>query len=117
VALLSTNRIAWQYHSDDGNTYRVAAQKAVTDQGKLGGEAWDGTSGPKPAHIKMRRVTVRDATNGFSRVVPVYSTDAPILTAGTTINLNRLGDSFTYTSDGNPIPESHERHNVTKQSS
>lgn len=115
MALLSTNRIAWQYHSDDGNTYRVAAQKALTDQAKLGGEAWAGVVGPKPSWMKMRRITVSNATYG-SRVVPVYSTDAEILTAGETVNCNWLADSHAFTSDGGPIPETRPRRSVTKQS-
>lgn len=116
MALLSLNRVAWQYHSDDGNTYRVAAQKGITDQAKLGGEAWAGSAGPKPTGMKMRRCTVRSASAGVSRVVPVYSTDAAILTEGTTINLNHLADSATFTSDGTVISESRPRHSVTKQS-
>jgi hypothetical protein len=111
---LSSNRIAWQYHSDDGNTYRVAAEKALTDQGKLGGEAWAGSVGPKPAIMKMRRITVRAAGVG-SRVLPVYATDATILTPGTTINANYLDDSHSFTSSGNPIPEGHQRKSVTTQ--
>jgi hypothetical protein len=115
MAVLSGNRIAWQYHSDDGNSYRVAAQKAMTDQAKLGGEAWAGVVGPKPASMKMRRITVRSAAHG-SRVVSVYGTDAGILVAGATINANAGGDSYAFTSDGNPIPEGHIRRSVTKQS-
>jgi hypothetical protein len=115
MAVLSGNRIAWQYHSDDGNTYRVAAQKALTDQAKLGGEAWAGTVGPKPSWMKMRRITVANATYG-SRVVPVYDTTAAILTAGETINVNWLGDSHAFESDGGPIPETRPRRSVTKQS-
>lgn len=111
---LSSNRIAWQYHSDDGNTYRVAAQKALTDQLKLGGEAWAGVVGPKPSTMKMRRITVSNAA-GASRVVPVYSLTAPILVAGETINVNYNDDSAAMTSSGNPIPESHFRRTVTKQ--
>lgn len=118
MVLLSTNRIAWEYDSDDGTTYRVAAQKAVTDQGKLGGRAWAGSAGPKPAHIKMRRMTVRNAAQTASRVVPVYSTAATILTPGSTVNLNHLADSYAFTSDGGAavIAEHRPRHNVTKQS-
>lgn len=115
MALLSTNRVAWQYHSDDGNTYRVAAQKALTDQAKLGGEAWAGVVGPKPSWMKMRRITVSNPTYG-SRVVPVYSTGAAILTAGETINVNWLSDSHSFESDGGPIPETRPRRSVTKQS-
>lgn len=111
---LASNRIAWQYHSDDGNTYRVAAQKALTDQNKLGGEAWAGVVGPKPATIKMRRITVR-ATGFGSRVLPVYSTNAPILTPGQTINANFADDSHLFTSSGGPIAEQAPRRSVTTQ--
>lgn len=114
MAALPTNRIAWQYHSDNGNTYRVAAQKALTDQGKMGGEAWAGTVGPKPGNLKMRRITLSDAT-GNSRVIPVYSTDATILVAGATMNVNVLENSASLSSSGNPIPEGHLRQSVTKQ--
>lgn len=116
VAPLSTNRIAWQYHADNGTVYRVAAQKALTDQAVLGGEAWAGTAGAKPSSIKMRRITVTSAA-GVSRVVPVYSTDATILVEGTSMNVNILENSTAVTSSGNPIPESHQRRSVTRQSS
>lgn len=116
MVLLSLNRIAWEYASDDGNSYRVAAQKAITDQTKLGGIAWAGTVGPLPRGIKMRRITVRNAAQSVSRVVPVYANDAAILVAGSTVNLNHLSDSYSFTSDGNPIPEQRPRHSVTKQS-
>lgn len=88
MARLASNRIAWTYTDDAGTAWRVAAQKAITDQGKLGGEAALATVPEKPGWLKMRRTTVRNATNGRSRVVPVYATDADILTAGETINLN-----------------------------
>jgi hypothetical protein len=115
MARLSSNRIAWQYHSDDGNTYRVAAEALVASQGKQGGEAWDGNSPPKPAWLKMRRVTVRSAAHG-SRVVPIYTAGAAIGVAGATIQLNADTDSFVFTSSGNPLPENHIIHNVTQQS-
>lgn len=111
---LSSNRIAWQYHADNGVTYRVAAQKALTDQGKLGGEAWAGVVGPKPSYIKMRRITVRAAGTG-SRVLPVYSTTATILTAGQTINANFNDDSVLFTSSGTVISEQRPRQSVTQQ--
>jgi hypothetical protein len=114
VVKLSSNRIAWQYHADNGQTYRVAAQKALTDQNKLGGEAWAGVVGPKPATIKMRRITVRAAGVG-SRVLPVYSTGAAILTAGQTVNANFLDDSHAFTSSGTVISEQQPRQSVTQQ--
>lgn len=117
MALLSLNRIAWTYNSDDGNSYRVAAQKAVTDQGKSGGIAWAGVVGPLPFAYRMRRITVRNAVQNFSRVTHVYSDDATLLTAGSTVNLNHLNDSYTFTSDGGStlISENRPRHSVTKQ--
>jgi hypothetical protein len=114
LAALSKNRIAWLYTADDGTIYRVAAEKAITDQAKQGGSAYAGTGTPKPASLKMRRISVSDGA-GHSRVVPVYVAGAAICTPGETINLNLASDSATFTSDGNPIPENHIRHNVTKQ--
>jgi len=114
MARLSGNRIAWVYSADNGQQYRVAAVKALTDQAKLGGEAW--TDQPaKPANIKMRRITVSTVGVG-SRVVPVYDLEAPILVEGETINVNFGADSASMASSGNPIPENHLRHSVTKQS-
>jgi hypothetical protein len=115
VALLSGNRIAWTYTSDDGNTYRVAAQKAMTDQAVLGGSAAAATLPEKPSGIKMRRVTVSNGT--ISRVLACYEATAPIVTAGTVVNANRAGDSHAFTSNGGFIPEGHPKRNVTKQSS
>jgi hypothetical protein len=115
MALLSGNRIAWTYTADDGNTYRVAAQKAMTDQSKLGGSAAAGTLAEKPSAIKMRRVTVSNAS-GQSRVLPCYEPTAPIATAGETVNANWGGDSRAFTSNGGFIPEGGPRKNVTKQS-
>lgn len=116
MAVLSGNRVAWTYTADNGVSYRVAAQKALTDQGKLGGGAWNGTDGPRPSNFKMRRITVRSVGVG-SRVLPVYSSDAAINTAGETVNANFAGDSHSFVSDGNPIPEQHLRKSVTKQAS
>ena len=90
MAALSPNRIAWTYTDDAGNDWRVAAQKAVTDQNKLGGEAAAATVPPKPGWIKMRRISVYGATAAKSRTVPVYSSDAPILVPEATVNLNYL---------------------------
>lgn len=115
MALLSGNRIAWTYTADDGNTYRVAAQKAMTDQAVLGGTAAAGTLPEKPSAIKMRSVTVSNGT--YSRVLPCYEAGAPIATAGTAVNANRAGDVRAMTSNGGFIPEGGPRKNVTKQAS
>ena len=117
MALLSNNRIAWTYTDKDNNNWRVAAVKALTDQNKLGGTAWNGTDPPKPAYIKMARISVRNVAQNASRVVPIYSPGAPIATSGATINLNHLNvDSYPFTSSGNSIPQNHIRENVTQQS-
>ncbi|SRR5713226_7134271 len=109
---LSTNRIAWTYTSDSGIDYRVAAQKALTDQGVLGGAAAAATVTPKPGSIRMRRCTVSDGA-GHSRVVPVYQTTATIVTPGTGINVNVLETSTAMTSNGGFISENRSR--ITKQ--
>lgn len=116
MVLLSLNRIAWLYTSDDTSDYRVAAQKALTDQTKLGGSAYAGTGGPLPNDvIRMRRITVRNAAQGVSRVVPLYDTSAALAAEDATINLNHLSDSYTFISDGNPLGEVRARHSVTRQ--
>lgn len=88
MAKLSSNRIPWRYTADNGTVYRVAAMKAVTDQAKLGGAAAQAGDPPKPGWLKMRRITLIDATHGTSRTVPVYSSTAPILQPDATVNLN-----------------------------
>jgi len=119
MAALSTNRIAWTYTDDAGNDWRVAAQKALTDQSVLGGSAAAASVPPKPASIKMRRATVRNASYG-SRTVPLYdATQTLVKPAGEaqgTINLNWLGDSHSFTSEGTLISEKRPRQSVTMQS-
>ena len=116
MALLSLNRIAWTYTDDLGNDWRVAAQKALTDQTKLGGSAAASTVPPKPPTIRMRRTTVRNNTLGVSRTVVVYASDAPILTAEATINLNHLADSAAFVWQNDLISERRARTSVTSQS-
>lgn len=116
MAALSTNRIAWTYTDDDGNDWRVAAQKALTDQAVLGGSAAAGTVPERPNIGRLRRCTVSDGA-GHSRVVPVYEPTATIVTPGTAINVNVLQNSTAMTSNGGYIAEERPRRNVTKQSS
>jgi len=114
MAPLSTNRIAWTYTDDAGNAWRVAAQKALTDQGVLGGAAAADTVPQIPGFFRKRRTTVSNAA-GNSRVVICYEKTATILTPGTTINVNVLGNSTAMTSNGVLLNEGSSRHNVTKQ--
>ena len=114
MAKLSSNRIAWQYTDDNGLIWRVAAEKALTDQNKLGGAASSGADHPRPNWGKMRRCTVSDAA-GRSRVVPVYDLSAPIISAGATINVNWQDDSHNLTANGGYINEDRQGGRVTKQ--
>lgn len=115
MAKLSTNRIAWTYTDDQGNDWRVAAEKALTDQGVLGGSAAASSVPQRPVSYPMRRMTFSDGS-GHSRVLPIYSTDASATTAGTSINCNFVDDQHPVTSSGRLIPEGLKRPNVTKQS-
>jgi hypothetical protein len=116
MALLSTNRVAWTYTADDGTVYRVAAVDAYVTQAKQGGSDGSAVALPRPSGFKMRRISVRNATLGVSRVVPLYEVGSPLAVAGATINLNHLADSAVFVSSGNPIPEQHIRKSVTEQS-
>jgi hypothetical protein len=114
MAALSGNRIAWGYTDDLGNVWRVAAQKALTDQAVLGGGPADATVPERPNYFKIRRVTVSNAS-GHSRVLPCYEASAQIVTAGTAVNANYQGNSEAFTSNGGFIGEQRPRRNVTKQ--
>jgi len=115
MAPLSTNRIAWSYTDAAGKVWRVAAQKALTDQGILGGAAALSTVPPKPASIKMTRATVRSAA-GVSRTVPLYDATQTLTTSTPVINLNYLENSTAFTWVGSVIPERRPRQSVTTQS-
>jgi hypothetical protein len=118
VSELSSNRIAWTYTDDAGKDWRVAAVKALTDQGVLGGSAAAGSVPPKPANIKMRRATVRSA-GGVSRTVPLYDGTQTLVVGDTlgTINLNIVQVETEMTAVGGIISESRPRQSVTRQSS
>lgn len=115
MAILSSNRIAWTYTDDQGNNWRVAAQKALTDQGVLGGAPALESVPERPNLGKMRRCTVSNPA-GQSRVVPVYQVGAAIVAPGTAINVNFLQNSTPMTSNGGFIAEERPRRNVIKQS-
>lgn len=111
---LSTNRVAWTYTDDAGNDWRIAAQEALVTQGVLGGSAALATVPQLPGFFKKRRTTVSDGA-GNSRVVIAFDKTATILTPGTSINVNVLGNSVAMTSNGVTLNEGSSRHNITKQ--
>ncbi len=117
MAELSSNRIAWTYTDDTGKDWRVAAVKALTDQGLLGGAPAASTVPPKPANIKMRRATGRTA-GGVSRTFPLYDSSQTFAVDGApgTINANVLEVSTPFVWGGGVIPEKRPRISVTTQS-
>jgi len=117
MAVLSSNRIAWNYTDDEGNVWRVAALKAWTDQAVLGGTASSGAIPRRLGGSKMRRCVVSDGA-GHSRTVPVYEPGATIETAGTAFNFNAnvagVITSVAGTSNGGSLREGNGGR-VTKQ--
>jgi hypothetical protein len=118
MAVLSSNRIAWTYTDNAGNNWRVAALKAWTDQGVLGGAPAANTVPQRLGGNKMRRCVVSDGA-GHSRTVPVYEAAATIVTGGTAFNFNaNVGGVITEvtgSSNGGSIKEGNGGA-VTKQS-
>jgi hypothetical protein len=114
MAALSGNRVAWGYTDDRGVTWRVSAEKAVTDQAKSGGAAALASVPGKPADIKMRRMTVNDGA-GHSRTTPIYSTGAALLAPGSSVDLNFNGNTVTFFGGRNLIPERRPRDQQTSQ--
>jgi hypothetical protein len=90
----SRNRIAWTYTDDTGQHWRVNAVKAYTDQNKLGGSPAAESVPPLPKWLRPRRIQLT-GSNLLGvlgrRSVIVYSTNAPILTHGVSITMNREG--------------------------
>jgi len=115
MARLSESRIAWTYTADNGTQYRMAAVAAYTSQDKQGGADGSAVAAVRPSNFKPRRVSVRNATLGISRVVPLYEAGAPLASEGETITLNHDTDSYVFVSDGNPLPEQHLIKNATRQ--
>jgi hypothetical protein len=122
MAVVATDRLAWTYTDDTGLVWRVAALSGFTTQAVLGGAPAAATVPPKPASIKMRRITVSDGA-GHSRVVSVYDRDTPttppIVVSGTVLNFNaQVADVVTSVagkSTGYVIKEGHGRaSSVTK---
>lgn len=114
ITVLTGNRVAWTYTDDKGVDWRVSAEKEVTDQAKSGGSAAAITVPGKPAWLKMRRMTVTDAT-GKSRTTPIYDTGAALV-AGGTIDLNYKSAIVTFAGGNNLIPERRPRDQQTRQS-
>lgn len=111
MAWLNGNKIAWTYTDSVGNSWRRAAAKAITDQVNgasdplVGGTA--AASSVQPfAKARLRPRGVYCTSSGRpKKLVTVYADDAPLLVAGTSINLNTGVDSFAYVSSTETIPE------------
>lgn len=110
MAGLSGNMIAWTYTRNNGTTtYRMRAKKALTDQVtggaavKVGGAAAASTVPLPPQGFRPRRVYVNNG--GVKRAVVAYEANAPIVTAGETINIQYGADSTAFTSTGELLEE------------
>ncbi len=111
MAWLDGNKIAWTYTDDFGHTWRRAAEKAITDQvdgnsdPKVGGTAAAVSVNPMSKSKLRPRGVYCTAAGHPKKLVVVYAPGAPLLTAGTTINLNTGTDSVSYTSTTETLPE------------
>lgn len=110
MAGLSGNMIAWRYTRNNGTThYRMRAKKALTDQQtaglavKVGGQAATISTPLPPQGFRPRRVYV--ANGGVKRAVVCYTADAPLVTAGETINIQYGADSTSFESTGELLEE------------
>lgn len=117
MAWLSGNKIAWVYTDQFGNDYLVRATKAITDQVDgssnplVGGTATSATTYPVISATIRRMRAVKCIASGFpDKWVPVYAAAAPLLTPGTSINLNGGTDSRAYTSTDKVRGEDYVKH-------
>lgn len=96
----------WTYTAKGGVTYRLRATAAIVSQVdgssnvKVGGSAAAVTVPLPPRGFKPRRVYVHNDANNVTRAVVAYEDDAPICTAGETINLQYGDTSIAFTSLG-----------------
>lgn len=100
---VSANKVAWTYTDDDGNDWRVAASKGITDQvngssvPKVGGEAAAATVARLPQYITPRKRYVVSAA-GVRRAVVCYDKTCDLwATDATTINLQFGGADTAFT--------------------
>lgn len=95
----------WKYTHATGAVYRLRAKAALVAQVtggaavKVGGAAAAVTDPLPPRGFKPRRVYVVDASNN-KRAVVLYEENAPLATAGETINLQFAGAETSFTSTG-----------------
>lgn len=107
MAITDENMLAWRYDAGNSVYYRLRAKKLITDQvdgslaTKVGGQAAATTVSLPVRGFRPRRVYVVDsATKKIRRAVVCYSPDAPLLTAGVTINLEHAGVETAFESTG-----------------
>lgn len=119
--MASANKLAWTYTDDNGDDWRVAASKAITDQVngsaavKVGGSAAAATVKRLPPYIKPRKRYV--VYGNVRRAVVCYDRTCDLWAVpGTTITLETSGadQTFTRTADG---VYNERRRDTTSQSS
>lgn len=100
---VSANKVAWTYTDDDGNDWRVAASKGITDQvngsstPKCGGTPAAATVARLPQYITPRKRYVISAAGVRRAVVCMDKTCDMWLVPGTTINLQVSGTDTAFT--------------------
>jgi len=116
MAWLNGNKIAWVYTAGIGGPYRVRATKAITDQVNgesavlVGGSATNASTYPVITRYMRAMRAVKCTCSGQpDKWVPVYAPGAPLLTPGTSINLNSGTDSHSYESTADQRGESYKR--------
>jgi len=122
MAWLDGNKIAWVYTDEFGTEYLVRATKSITDQVNgesdplVGGVATSATTYDVLSKTISRMRAVKCIASGQpDKWVPVYAADAPLLTPGTSINLNAGTDSHAYTSTNKKRGEAYVKHPAIAQ--
>jgi len=122
MAWLDGNKVAWVYTDEFDNNYLVRATKSITDQVdgesavKVGGAATSATTYDTISKTISRMRAVKCVSAGFpDKWVPIYSGGAPLLTPGTTINLNSGTDSHSYASTNKTRGEAYVKHPAIAQ--
>lgn len=110
MAWLDGNKVAWTYTDSTNKTWRRAVCLSIVSQEDTGDAKVGGTAAAVTveafSRAKLRPRGVYCTAAGHpKKLVTIFSADAALLVAGTTINLNHGTDSVEYTSTTETIPE------------
>lgn len=120
------NRIRWNYTDRAGNVWAISADAYLVGQADVdsnplqGGTPDTASASPaRPSQWKPRRVLCYSTTSSHSRMVTLYTADAPLATPGVAININVVQSDGTeneesFKSSGRVLPEGSGK-NATRQ--